>query len=94
MATLRIFLRSLTTVLQAGLLVWAACSPLVWILKDGLGPDATESGWARSVFKFAVQWGIPALALSVPLCGLSFVNRRLARTAREGRTAGPVPPGR
>jgi hypothetical protein len=75
---LRFFLRSLIVILQAGLIVWAACLPLVWILRDGLGPDAAETGWGIGVLKAAVQWGVPALALAAPLCGLSIAERRLA----------------
>lgn len=81
----RFCLQLLIALLQAGLLVWAACAPLVWILRDGLGPDSRESGWGLSLLKFAVQWGAPALALAVPLYGLWFVDRRLAarRLARK-----------
>ncbi len=79
----RFFLQFLIVVLQAGLLVWATCAPLVWILRDGLGPDSPETGWAWAVFKFAVQWTVPALALAVPLFALSRVERRLA-VARKG----------
>ena len=78
----RFFLQFLIVVLQAGLLVWAACSPLVWILRDGLGPDSHETGWAWSVFKFAVQWTVPALALAVPLYGLRLADRAIARGAK------------
>jgi hypothetical protein len=77
-SVVRFFLRFLMVLLQAGLIVWAACAPLVWILRDGLGPDSHETGWARAVFKFAVQWSVPGLALAVPLFGLSLVERRLA----------------
>ena len=73
---LRVLLRLLIAALQAGLMVWAACLPLVWVLRDGLGPDATESGGAEAVFKVAIGWGVPALALALPLCGLLFVDRR------------------
>ena len=66
-------------------LIWAACAPLVWILRDGLGPDSHDSGWALSVFKFAVAWGVPALALAVPLCGLVLVDRWLVAGNRTGR---------
>ncbi|WP_406696332.1 hypothetical protein V5E97_35600 [Singulisphaera sp. Ch08] len=76
-SALRDFLRLLILILQAGLIVWTACVPLVWILRDGLGPDAADSGWPWSVFKFAVRWGVPSLALALPLHGLSFVDRRL-----------------
>jgi hypothetical protein len=77
----RVFLQLLIAVFQAVLLVWVACLPLVWILRDGLGPDSVESGWAYSVYKVLVMWGVPALALAAPLFVLSRVERRLARSA-------------
>ncbi len=67
------------TVLQAGLIVWAACAPLIWIARDGLGPDSHESGGAWAAFKFVVQWGVPALLLIVPFLALRLVDRRMAR---------------
>jgi hypothetical protein len=76
---LRLFLQLLTILLQAALLVWAGAAPLVWIVRDGLGPDSVESGWGMSVVKFVVMWGLPALFLVVPLFVLSRVDRRLAR---------------
>ena len=59
------------------------CAPLVWILRDGLGPDSQESGWGLGLIKFAVQWCIPALVLAVPLYGLWLLERRLA-AGKEG----------
>src|SRR5438045_2599040 len=49
----------LSAILIASLLVWVATAPLVWILRDGLGPDQVDSGWVRSVFRFLVGWGVP-----------------------------------
>jgi hypothetical protein len=63
--------------LAAALLTWVGAAPLVWILRDGLGPDMVESVGARAVLKFLVGWGAPALALALPLAGLSVVQRRL-----------------
>jgi hypothetical protein len=64
--------------LQAGLFVWVLCAPLVWILRDGLGPNSHESGWGLSLWKFGVGWGVPALVLALPLYGLWLVDRRVA----------------
>jgi hypothetical protein len=64
--------------LQALLVVWVMCAPLVWIVRDGLGPDSHESGWSLALIKFSAQWGVPALVLAAPLYGLSLVHRRLA----------------
>jgi hypothetical protein len=65
--------------LQALLLTWIACAPIVWIVRDGLGPDSVDSGWAMSAYKFAVMWGTPALVLAVPLFVLARVRRNLGR---------------
>jgi hypothetical protein len=84
----RVCLQLLIALFQAGLFAWAACAPLVWILRDGLGPDSRESGWGLALFKFAVGWGAPALALAMPLFGLVLINRRLG----AGERAGPLMP--
>ncbi len=65
--------------LAAALLTWVAAAPLVWILRDGLGPGMVESAGARAALKFLVGWGAPALALAVPLAGLTVIQRRLSR---------------
>jgi hypothetical protein len=74
----RFLLQLLIALLQGLLLAWAACAPIVWIVRDGLGPDSVESGWAMSLYKFVGTWGIPALVLAVPLFVLTRVERRLA----------------
>lgn len=66
----------LRQVLLGLLLAWAAAAPLVWILRDGLGPDSVETGWIEGAFKFLVAWGVPALALAVPLGLLTIIDRR------------------
>ena len=68
----------LKTLLIAALLVWILSAPLAWILRDGLGPGSVETGWVRGGHKFLVDWGGPALALILPLIGLSILERRLA----------------
>jgi hypothetical protein len=78
----RFCIQCLTILLQAPLFVWVACAPLVWITRDGLGPDSHESGWGLGLLKFAMQWGIPALALALPPYGLSRLERRLARAGK------------
>jgi hypothetical protein len=82
----RICVQLLITLLQAGLFVWAACAPLVWILRDGLGPDSHDSGWGLAALKFTVGWGVPALVLALPLLGLVLIERRLAAVARPRPT--------
>jgi hypothetical protein len=81
----RFCLNVLRELLVAGLFVWVFCGPLVWILRDGLGPDSHESGWALSLWKFAVGWGVPALALAVPLYGLWLVDRWMAARESAGK---------
>jgi hypothetical protein len=61
------------------LLTWIACAPIVWIVRDGLGPDSVESGWTMSAYKFAVLWGTPAVVLAVTLLVLARIGRNLVR---------------
>jgi hypothetical protein len=72
----RFSLKLLIVILQAALIVWALCIPLAWLLRDGLGPDSRESGWTMGLYRFAVEWVIPALALAVSLLGLVWLDRR------------------
>jgi hypothetical protein len=81
----RFCLGLLMALMQGALITWAFCAPIVWIVRDGLGPDSQESGWGLGLLKFAAQWGIPALVLAVPLYGLVLLDRRLAPTAAEPR---------
>src|SRR3954451_647823 len=74
-------LHLLIVILQALLITWMACAPIVWIVRDGLGPDSVETTWPGSVLKFLVAWTGPALLLAAPLLALSIVNRRLAAPA-------------
>ena len=55
--------------------------PIVWIVRDGLGPGSVETTWPWSVLKFLVAWTGPALLLAAPLLALSFMNRRSAAPA-------------
>jgi hypothetical protein len=73
----RFALKLLIVILQAALVVWTLCIPLAWLLRDGLGPDSRESGWAEGLCRFAVEWGVPALALVVPLLGVMWLDRRV-----------------
>jgi hypothetical protein len=60
------------------LAVWVLLAPLIWILRDGLGPDSVETVWPQSAYKFLIGWGVPALVLAVPLLGLLVFERRMA----------------
>ncbi len=66
----------LRQILLGLLLAWAAAAPLVWIVRDGLGPDSVETGWVEGAFKFLATWGGPALVLATPLALLALVDRR------------------
>jgi hypothetical protein len=81
---LRFGVMILRVILLAGLVLWVLASPLVWILRDGLGPGMVESRGAHAAFKFAVGWGVPALALALPVIALSFIERRAANRASAG----------
>ena len=78
----------LKMILFAALTTWAAAAPLVWIVRDGLGPDMVETSGAQAVFKFAVSWGLPALVLAVPLFGLMRIERWLAKADRSAMGRG------
>ena len=75
----RYLIQFLIVVLQAALIVWALCLPLVWLLRDGLGPDSIETAGVSAVWKCSVQWGVPALVLAVPLFVLTRIDRRWQR---------------
>jgi hypothetical protein len=79
---MRWILQLLKAILIAALIFWALISPLVWILRDGLGPDMKETSGLRSAFKFSVQWGLPALILAAMLIALIRIERRMARPAQ------------
>ena len=66
----------LITILKARVCLWVFAAPIVWILRDGLGPGMTETSGVWSVVKFLVQWGVPALMLGVPMLILSIFERR------------------
>jgi hypothetical protein len=85
MAAWRLCSSVVKVILTAGLLAWALAAPLVWILRDGLGPKMVETAGAQAVVRFAVGWAVPALVIAVPLALLWFLERRLAGPAREGR---------
>jgi len=70
--------------LLAALIAWVSAAPLVWILRDGLGPDSVETGGLTSVLKFLVQWSIPAAVFAVPLVVLWLIDRRSARGTSRG----------
>jgi len=63
-------------VLLAVFVNWVAAAPLVWIVRDGLGPDTIDTVGIKAVFKFLVQWGVPALIITLPLFGLLWIERR------------------
>ena len=67
MSFLRPSRQILTTIVLASLVTWAMCAPLVWTVRDGLGPDSVDTVGTHAVFKFLGMWGIPALARAVPL---------------------------
>jgi hypothetical protein len=67
--------------LIAALLAWVAAAPLLWILRDGLGPDAVDSAGGRAVGRFAGVWGLPALALTASAAGLAVVQSRMGPDA-------------
>jgi hypothetical protein len=86
---MRVCILGVRQILLGLLLAWTAAAPLVWIVRDGLGPDMVESGWTVGTLKFLTAWGLPALALAIPLFGLSLLDRRRAGKARKGGASSP-----
>lgn len=78
MKSIRICISVLQAILLGLLLSWVLCAPLVWMLRDGLGPGAVETTGFASIFKSLGMWSVPALILVVPLVGLWFLGRWLA----------------
>jgi hypothetical protein len=74
----RFFLRFLIILVQALLFNWAICLPIVWIVRDGLGPDSVDTGWVMGLLKTLTIWAVPALALAVPLYGLTRLEKWMA----------------
>jgi hypothetical protein len=63
--------------------LWLLACPLLWILRDGLGPDSVETtGWA-AVRKFAPVLGI-GLGVAGALVMLHVWTARLAATRGRG----------
>ena len=71
-------------VLSAALAAWVAAAPLVWVVRDGLGPDMVESVGMRAVLKLLVGWGVPAAALAATLAVAHVTERWLTRSAEVG----------
>ncbi len=71
--------------LLAALVNWVAAAPLVWILRDGLGPGMIESAGTNAVLRVLVLWGVPASIITAPLFGLSWIERRCQPTPAEHR---------
>ncbi|MBN9520253.1 hypothetical protein J0H58_17280 [bacterium] len=74
----------LRTGLLAALLAWIAAAPVLWILRDGLGPDAVDTAGGRALGRFAVVWGLPALAFGVSVLGLTLAQRKLGSDVLTG----------
>jgi hypothetical protein len=77
----------LKSLLVAGLVAWTASAPLVWVVRDGLGPKSADSVGTQAAYKFAVGWGVPAFAVAMPLLGL-VVFERLLKSEDRARESG------
>lgn len=57
--------------------------PFVWILRDGLGPDAVDSTWLQAVHKmfWTFYWGPATIAATFVFVGASFLRRLIDRSA-------------
>ena len=60
--------------------------PFVWILRDGLGPDATNSTWLQAISRmfWTFYWGPAIVAATLAFLGASFLRRTILHS-RMGR---------
>lgn len=63
-------------ILASSLVWWMAAAPIIWTIRDGLGPDMIATKGIAAAVRFLVMWGIPALTLGLPLIALSVPRRR------------------
>ena len=72
------------------LFTWILIAPIVWVLRDGLGPDSVRSSGIHAISRFLTTfyWGPVALAL---LAATIFLR---PRRPRSERAAGPPDPPR
>lgn len=58
--------------------------PFVWILRDGLGPDATNSTWMDAVSRmfWTFYWGPVTVAVALAFLGSFFLRRRFVLSPR------------
>ena len=75
---IRLCLSFVRTILATGLAFWVLAAPLMWILRDGLGPKSVDSTGISAVTKFLGAWGIPSVVLVVLVVGLSVISRRIS----------------
>ena len=63
-------------------------APLAWILRDGLGPDSTESSGLAALGRmfWTFYWGPAILVTSTVLGGSLLLRQRLSRTAQKANT--------
>jgi hypothetical protein len=79
MAVLQTLTLIVRLLLGAALAVWTMTAPILWILRDGLGPEMVESTGEHAASKFLLGWGIPALLMAVSLVGLTYLVRRFPK---------------
>jgi len=57
-------------ILSGCLFFWLAAAPIVWTVRDGLGPDMVQTQGTAAATKFLITWGVPAIVLGVSLAML------------------------
>jgi hypothetical protein len=70
----------------AALLFWAMMAPLLWIVRDGLGPDAPETNGWDAIWKFMpVALTGPGIVIFIALTHLVefWLRRRIADRALQ-----------
>jgi hypothetical protein len=75
-----LFLRAIVIPL---LVMWVLVSTLIWILRDGLGPDMVETAGMQAVVKFLGVWGIPAAVMAGLVLVMTHAVRRAGKSAHH-----------
>ncbi len=67
------------------LVLVAVIGPFAWILRDGMGPDATNSTWLQALTKmlWTFYWGPSSILAAIVCWGSSILRRRLRYSANN-----------
>jgi hypothetical protein len=86
--------RTIAPIVDSLALFWAlAVGPLCWILRDGLGPDATDTGGGTAIVRFLLTfyWGPILAALVITSLLLHRLGKAAPPEAGSIQEAGRIP---